>query len=52
MSERKVRKDILIKNLEKKLNIPNAITNPDGRNSRGDKKLETLQKEINKAKRK
>ena len=50
MSQRKIRKDILIKNLEKKLDIPNSITNPNGRNARSDKKLDTLQKEINKAK--
>lgn len=52
MTQRKIRKDILIKNLETKFGIPNTITNPTGRNARSDKKLDTLQKEINKQKNK
>jgi hypothetical protein len=50
MAQRKIRKDILIKNLEKKLDIPNSITNLNGRNARSDKKLDTLQKELKKGK--
>ena len=48
---RKIRKDITVKGLEKKLNIaPGTIKNPNGRDARSDKKLETLQKEFAKAK--
>lgn len=49
MTQRKIRKDILVKNLEKKLGIGNAILNPDGKNARGDKKIENLQKDFQKA---
>jgi hypothetical protein len=43
---RKIRKDITIGGLERKLNLaPGTITNSDGRDARSDKKLETLQKE-------
>ena len=43
---RKIRKDITVKGLEKKLGVaPGTIKNLDGRDARSDKKLETLQKE-------
>jgi hypothetical protein len=43
---RKIRKDITVGALEKKLGVaPGTIKNPDGRDARSDKKLETLQKE-------
>ncbi len=46
---RKIRKDIRIGNLEKKLGLENgAIKNPNGRDARSDKKLETLQKDFSK----
>lgn len=48
---RKVRSDILVGNLEKKLGLePGAIRNPDGSDARSNKKLETLRKEYSKAK--
>ena len=48
---RKVRSDIKIGNLEKKLGIaPGTITNLDGSDARSDKKLGTLRKEAAKAK--
>jgi hypothetical protein len=48
---RKIRKDITVKGLEKKLGVaPGTIKNLDGRDARSDKKLETLQKEAAKAK--
>lgn len=48
---RKVRKDITVGGLEKKLKVaPGTIRNPDGTDARSDKKLETLQKESAKAK--
>ena len=48
---RKVRSDILVGNLEKKLGLePGAIRNPDGSDARSNKKLVTLQKEYSKAK--
>lgn len=50
---RKIRKDITVGGLEKKLKLaPGTITNPDGRDARSDKKLETLQKEAEKLKKK
>lgn len=43
---RKIRKDITVGSLEKKLGVaPGTIKNPDGRDTRSDKKLETIQKE-------
>jgi hypothetical protein len=48
---RKVRSDIKVGNLEKKLGLePGAIRNPDGSDARSDKKLATLRKEFKKAK--
>jgi len=47
---RKIRKDITVKGLEKKLGVaPGTIKNLDGRDARSDKKLETLQKEAARA---
>lgn len=47
---RKVRSDIKIGNLEKKLGVaPGTITNPDGSDARSDKKLGTLRKEFSNA---
>ncbi len=47
---RKVRSDIKIGNLEKKLGVsPGTITNIDGSDARSDKKLGTLRKEYAKA---
>lgn len=44
--KRKVRSDIKIGNLEKKLGLkPGSIRNPDGRDTRSDKRLGTLRKE-------
>jgi hypothetical protein len=49
---RKVRSDIQVGNLEKKLGLePGAIRNPDGSDARSDKKLGTLRKEFANAKR-
>ncbi len=43
---RKIRSDIKIGNLEKKLGLkPGAIRNPDGSDARSNKKLGTLRKE-------
>ena len=43
---RKIRSDIKIGNLEKKLGLkPGAIRNADGSDARSDKKLGTLRKE-------
>ena len=48
---RKIRSDITVGSLEKKLGIlPGAFRNPDGRNTRSDKKLGTLRKEKDKLK--
>lgn len=48
---RKVRSDIKIGNLEKKLGLePGAIRNPDGTDARSDKKLGTLRKQFEKGK--
>jgi hypothetical protein len=48
---RKVRSDIKVGSLEKKLGVaPGTITNPDGSDARSDKKLGTLRKEYAKAK--
>lgn len=48
---RKVRSDIKVGNLEKKLGVaPGTITNPDGSDARSDKKLGTLRKEFAKEK--
>lgn len=47
---RKIRKDITVGSLEKKLKLaPGTIKNIDGRDARSDKKLDTLQKESAKA---
>ena len=47
---RKIRKDITVGNLEKKLQLaPGTIKNLDGSDARSDKKLGTLQKETAKA---
>jgi hypothetical protein len=44
---RKVRSDIKVGNLEKKLGVaPGTITNPDGSDARSDKKLGTLRKQF------
>ncbi len=43
---RKDRSDITVKNIEKKHGLPSGtIRNADGRDTRGDKKLETIRKE-------
>ena len=48
---RKIRSDIKIGNLEKKLGLDKgAIRNPDGTDARSDKKLSTLRKEFEKSK--
>ena len=48
---RKVRSDIKVGNLEKKLGVaPGTIVNPDGSDARSDKKLGTLRKQYAKAK--
>lgn len=45
---RKIRSDIKIGNLEKKLGLDKgAIRNPDGSDARSDKKLGTLRKDYN-----
>ena len=50
---RKTRSDIQVGNLEKKLGVPEGtFRNSDGRNTRSDKKLETLRKEAEKNKKK
>jgi len=50
---RKVRSDITIGSLEKKLGLePGSIRNPNGSDARSDKKLKTLRKEYEKAKKK
>ena len=43
---RKVRSDCTVGSLEKKLNIPNCITNPSGRNTRSDKLIKNLRKDF------
>lgn len=49
---RKIRSDIKIGNLEKKLGVPpGTFRNPDGRDMRSDKRLGTLRKELEKGKR-
>ena len=45
---RKVRSDCTVGSLEKKLNIPNCITNPSGRNTRSDKLIKNLRKDFEK----
>jgi hypothetical protein len=48
---RKIRGDITVGKLEEKLGVlPGTIRNPDGRDTRSDKKLETLRREAEKAK--
>lgn len=43
---RKIRGDILVKNLEKRMGVgEGAIRNPGGRNTRGDKTLNAIRKE-------
>jgi hypothetical protein len=50
---RKVRSDITIGSLEKKLGLePGSIRNPNGSDARSDKKLKTLRKEFDNAKKK
>lgn len=45
---RKIRSDIKVGNLEKKLGVsPGTFRNPDGRDTRSDKLLKTLRKEAN-----
>lgn len=47
---RKIRSDITVGNLEKKLGIlPGSFRNPNGRDTRSDKKLGTMRKEAAKA---
>lgn len=47
---RKIRGDITIGNLEKKLGVlPGSFRNPDGRDTRSDKLLKTMRKEQQKA---
>ena len=47
---RKIRGDIKIGNLEKKLGVPEgSFRNPDGRDTRSDKLLKTMRKEKDKA---
>ena len=48
---RRIRSDIKIGNLEKKLGVPpGTFRNPDGRDMRSDKRLGTLRKELEKGK--
>ena len=47
---RKVRGDCTVGTFEKKHGIPGAIRNPDGRDTRGDKKISTIRKEVEKQK--
>ena len=48
---RKIRSDIRVGNLEKKLGVkPGTIRNENGRDTRSDKKLGTLRKEAEKGK--
>ena len=50
-AERKTRGDMQVGNLEKKLGLePGSIRNPDGTDARSDKKVETLRKEYERAK--
>lgn len=50
---RKIRSDIKVGNLEKKLGVaPGTFRNPDGRDTRSDKLLKTLRKEAEKANKK
>ncbi len=50
-STRKIRSDIRIGNLEKKLGLgEGSIKNPNGSNARSDKKLSTLRKDYDKTK--
>jgi hypothetical protein len=47
MSSRKVRSDIKVGNLEKKLGLtPGAIRNPNGSDARSDKKLGSLRRDF------
>lgn len=47
---RKIRGDIKVGNLEKKLGVPaGSFRNPDGRDTRSDKLLKTMRKEQEKA---
>ena len=44
--QRKIRGDIRVGNLEKKMGVkPGTIKNPDGSDARSDKRLDTLRKE-------
>lgn len=48
---RKIRSDIKVGNLEKKLGVaPGTFRNPNGRDTRSDKLLKTLRKEAEKRK--
>jgi hypothetical protein len=50
---RKVRGDMKIGNLEKKLGLePGSIRNPDGSDARSDKKLKTLREDFERSKNK
>lgn len=50
---RKVRSDIKVGNLEKKLGVaPGTFRNPNGRDTRSDKLLGTLRKEFEKSQKK
>lgn len=46
---RKIRKDMQVGNLEKKLGLPEGtIRNPGGRDTRSDKRIGTIRKELGK----
>lgn len=50
---RKIRSDITVGNLEKKLGVaPGTFRNKDGRDTRSDKLLKTLRKEFENSKKK
>ena len=46
--KRKIRSDCRIGTLEKKLGLPNVFRNANGRNTRSDKLVGTLRKELKK----
>ena len=43
---RKIRSDCTVGSLEKKLGLPNLFRNRNGRNTRSDKLIRTLRKEL------
>lgn len=49
---RKIRSDCTVGTLEKKLGLVGAFFNPNGRNTRSDKKIGTIRKELSKSKKK